>query len=129
VTSQEVAQALGLSLVRGNATVRGSRGKRGLATALALAVGVGLLGTAASAAPALAAPPAAQAATVTQASGMLNTVLPQRLLDTRTTTGGHHAKLGSGATMKLLVVGAGGVPGAVYLDDADRGAAFAGRFG
>jgi len=103
---------LGLSLVRGNATVRGSRGKRGLATALALAVGVGLLGTAASAAPALAAPPAAQGATMTQASGMLNTVLPRRLLDTRTTTGGHHVKLGSGATMKLLVVGAGGVPGA-----------------
>ena len=49
-------------------------------------------GTAASAAPAIAAPPAAQAATVTQASGMLNTVLPQRLLDTRTSTGGHHVK-------------------------------------
>jgi hypothetical protein len=55
---------------------------------------------------------AATQATVTPASGMLNAVLPRRILDTRTTTGGHHAKLGSGATMRLVVVGAGGVPGA-----------------
>jgi hypothetical protein len=43
---------------------------------------------------------------------MLNAVLPQRILDTRTTTGGHHGKLGAGATMRLAVLGQGGAPGA-----------------
>jgi hypothetical protein len=42
---------------------------------------------------------------------MLNAVLPRRILDTRTATGNHHAKLGSGATMRLPVLGQG-VPGA-----------------
>ncbi len=41
---------------------------------------------------------------------MLNAVLPQRILDTRTTTGGHHAKLGPGAIMILQAVGMGGTP-------------------
>jgi hypothetical protein len=81
---------------------------------LALAVSAGLLGAVNPEvlAPALAAQSAAQASAVTQSSGMLNAVLPQRILDTRTTTGSHHAKLGPAATMTLLVVGVGGVPGA-----------------
>ncbi|HEY8998865.1 MAG TPA: hypothetical protein VIM53_00940 [Candidatus Saccharimonadales bacterium] len=54
----------------------------------------------------------ASAAEVTQSAGVLNTVTPQRVLDTRTTTGGHDSVLGSGATMQLPVLGNGGVPGA-----------------
>jgi hypothetical protein len=76
----------------------------------ALAVGAGLLGAVNSGVLAPAA--SAQAAAVAPASGMLNPVLPQRILDTRTTTGNHHALLGSGATMQLTVLGRGGVPGA-----------------
>jgi hypothetical protein len=86
---------------------------RGLATALALMVGAGLLGAPGSGV--LAPAPVAEAATqaaVTQSGGMLNAVLPQRILDTRTTTGGHHGKLGSGATIRLAVLDQGGVPGA-----------------
>jgi hypothetical protein len=79
---------------------------------VALAVGVGLLAAWGSAGPARAARTAAQVTTVTQASGMLNPVIPQRILDTRTTTGGHHGKLGSGVTMTLKVLGAGGTPSA-----------------
>jgi hypothetical protein len=100
---------------------------------LALIVGAGLLGAPGSGmlAPALAAEGATQAAVtqaavtqpavteaavtgaaVTPSSGTLNAVLPQRILNTRTTTGGHHAKLGSAATMRLAVLDQGGVPGA-----------------
>jgi hypothetical protein len=79
---------------------------------VALAVGAGLLAAWSSATPARAARSAAQVSSVTQASGMLNAVLPQRILDTRTTTGGHHGKLGPGATMTLKVLGAGGTPSA-----------------
>jgi hypothetical protein len=54
----------------------------------------------------------ASAAEVTQSTGMLNAVIPQRILDTRTTNGGHDGVLGAGATMQLPVLGVGGVPGA-----------------
>lgn len=104
---------LGFRLGHGGMTVRGSRRMRWPAMALALAAGAGLLGTANWEAPALAgtARPAAQAAAVTPATGVLTQVLPRRILDTRTTTGGHQAKLGSGATMRLGVLGSA-VPGA-----------------
>ena len=86
---------LGFSLFSGETAVAGSRRRRrGLASVLALAVGVGLLAEVGSAAPVLAASSAAQVSAVTPASGMLNAVLPERILDTRTTTGGHHGKLG-----------------------------------
>src|ERR1700731_3550116 len=112
VRSQEVAQVLGFSLVNGGARLAGSRRRRGLAAVVALAVGVGLLAAWGSAGPARAARTAAQVTTVAQASGMLNAVIPQRILDTRTTTGGHHGKLCAGATMTLKVLGAGGTPSA-----------------
>jgi len=87
-----------------------SRRRRGLAAGVALAVGVGLLATGGTV---LASPTAlANPVVVTQASGTLNAVIPQRILDTRTTTGGHHAKLGSGATMTVKILGAGGTPSA-----------------
>jgi hypothetical protein len=98
------------SLDQSSAATGGPRARRALATVSALAAGVGLLGTAGSSVQALAAPATVQASPVLPASGMLNAVLPLRILDTRTTTGGHHAKLGSGATMTLQVVSAGGVP-------------------
>jgi hypothetical protein len=108
---REVGHVSGFSLLK----------PRGLATALT--VGAGLLGAPGSGvlAPALATAGAAQAAVtqpavtaaaVTPSGGTLNAVLPQRILDTRTTTGGHHGKLGSGATMRLAVLDEGGVPGA-----------------
>jgi hypothetical protein len=100
---------LGLSLFRGGGKHR-LRGRRGLAAVLALTAGAGLLTAAGVAAMARASSSTAQASTVTPASGELNTVLPERLLDTRTTTGGHHAKLGPGAIMTLPVLGQGGVP-------------------
>jgi hypothetical protein len=86
------------------------RGRRGLATVLALVTGAGLLVAVGSGA--LMAALAGQAAVVPQVSGILNPVLPQRILDTRTTTGGHHSKLGSNATMRLSVLNGGGLPGA-----------------
>lgn len=106
-------QVPGFRLGHGGMVVRRSRGMRWPAIAVALAVGAGLLGAANWEAPAFAgtARPAAQAAAVTPATGVLNQVLPRRILDTRTTTGGHHAKLGSGATMQLAVLGSA-VPGA-----------------
>jgi hypothetical protein len=85
------------------------RRRRGVAAAVAFAVGAGALGAVNLG---LLAPARAAAAAVTQSSGMLNPALPQRLLDTRTTTGGHHGILGSAATMRLRVVGMGSVPGA-----------------
>jgi len=103
---------LGFRLGRGDGAVRGSGRTRWPAMALALAVGAGLLGAATSGAQASASRPAAQPAAVTQSSGMLNQILPRRVLDTRTTTGGHHSKLGSGATMTLAVLAGGGVPAA-----------------
>jgi hypothetical protein len=86
------------------------RGGRGLASVLAVTLGVGLLAAGGAATAARAASSAAQAATVTQASGELNAVLQERILDTRTTTGGHHGQLGPGQTMTLPVLGQGGVP-------------------
>jgi hypothetical protein len=77
-----------------------------------MALGAGLLGAAGSGASALVAPAAALASTIAPAGGRLSPVVPQRILDTRTTAGGHHAKLGGGATMKLPVLADGGVPGA-----------------
>ena len=109
---------LGFSLVSGGTAGTARRRRQGLAAALALTAGVTLLATGGSAASALAAPSvpsvrsSAQVSPVTPASGMLNAVIPQRILDTRTTTGGHHAKLGFGATMTLKVLGAGGTPSA-----------------
>jgi hypothetical protein len=103
---------LGFSLVSGSTAVAGTRRRRGLAAVVALAVGVGLLVAWGSAGPARAARTAALASSIDQAHGMLNAVIPQRILDTRTTTGGHHGKLGSGATMTLKVLGAGGTPSA-----------------
>jgi hypothetical protein len=105
---QEVTQVLGLSLVHGGAGRRRMLRRHGVAVAVALAVGAGVLGAVNTGLLS----PASAATAVTQSSGMLNPVLPQRLLDTRTTTGGHHAVLGSAATMKLTVLGMGGVPGA-----------------
>ncbi len=104
---------LGFRLSHGGKAVGRSRRTRWPAIGLALAVGAGLLGAASSGAVASAstARPAVQAAAVTPSSGMLTQVLPRRVLDTRTTTGGHHGKLGSGATMRLTVLG-DGVPGA-----------------
>jgi hypothetical protein len=95
------------------------RTPRGLAVVVALLVAAGLLGVVSSGVlePVLAAVPAtdtvpavAAEAAATQHGGMLNPVLPQRILDTRTATGGHRAKLGSGATMRLTVLAGGGVP-------------------
>jgi hypothetical protein len=104
---------LGFRLGGDGKAVRGSRRTRWPAMALALAVGAGLLGVASSGALASAstAKPAAREAAVNPSSGMLNQVLPRRVLDTRTTTGGHHGKLASGATMRLAVLGHG-IPGA-----------------
>jgi hypothetical protein len=102
---------LGFRLGRGDKAVRGPD-RRWPAMALALAVGAGLLGAASSAVQASASRPAEQPAAVTQSSGMMNQILPRRILDTRTTTGGHHSKLGSGATMQLAVLNGGGVPAA-----------------
>ena len=96
---------------RGGPVIRRWRGRRGLAVALALMAGGSLLTAVSWRAPARAGS-IAPAAAGTQTSGMLNAVLPQRILDTRTTTGGHKAKLGPGATMKLAVRGGGGVPAA-----------------
>ena len=115
----------GVSLVRRGGATGGSRGRRGLASALAVVIGAGLLATGGSVTAALAGPAAGAAldsaagaaqgpvlaSAVAPASGMLNAVLPQRILDTRTATGGHHVKLGPGATMTLQVVGMGGTPG------------------
>lgn len=50
--------------------------------------------------------PSAVAAT----GGILSTVTPQRILDTRGSLGGHNGKLGGGQTMTLSVVGTGGIP-------------------
>ncbi len=54
----------------------------------------------------------AHAAEIAQSSGMLNAVTPQRILDTRTATGGHDGTLAGSATMQLSVLGNGGVPAA-----------------
>ena len=99
---------LGLRMGRGGGAHR-KRRSQWVAAGSALAVGAALLGAVNSGAlgPALFGRAAAQAATVTPVSGMLNHVVPRRILDTRTTTGGHHAKLGSGATMTLPVLGQG----------------------
>ena len=54
-----------------------------------------------------------------QSSAGLTTVTPKRLLDTRTTTGGHRAKVRQGETVGVTVTGSGGVPstaGAVVLN-------------
>ena len=102
---------LGISPFRDGMALHRLGGRRGLAAVLALMVGAGVVAVASTRAPALAGPKVVAAAG-TQASGMLNAVLPWRILDTRTTTGGHKAKLGSGSTMKLAVLGGGGVPGA-----------------
>ncbi|MDN5765646.1 MAG: CHAP domain-containing protein [Humibacillus sp.] len=45
-----------------------------------------------------------------QSSTGLTTVTPKRLLDTRTATGGHRAKVGGGETVGLTVTGSGGLP-------------------
>ena len=104
---------LGFSLVNGATGVAGSRRRRGLAAAaVALAVGVGLLAAAGAGRAGPRGRTTAQLTSVTPASGMLNVVIPQRILDTRTTTGGHHGKIGAGATMTLKVLGAGGTPSA-----------------
>jgi hypothetical protein len=80
---------------------------------LALAVGAGLLAAVSSGAFSTAsAGQSARPAVVTQSSGELNQILPRRILDTRTTTGGHLGKLGAGATMTLAALNGGGVPGA-----------------
>lgn len=54
------------------------------------------------------------------AGAQYHPVVPVRILDTRSATGGHPGKLGPGATMDLLVAGAGTVPslgvGAVVLN-------------
>jgi hypothetical protein len=45
-------------------------------------------------------------------AGELTPLTPARLLDTRTSTGGHPGKLGPGQSFDLQVTGQGGVPGA-----------------
>jgi hypothetical protein len=50
--------------------------------------------------------------TTTESTGSLTAVTPSRILDTRTTTGGHHTPLGGGQIMTLSVLGGGGVPAA-----------------
>lgn len=53
---------------------------------------------------------AASAASTGAAGGVLTAITPQRVLDTRTTLGGHHGVLGAYQTMTVNVVGIGGVP-------------------
>ena len=48
------------------------------------------------------------------ASGQTTTMTPARILDTRTTTGGHHAPLGSGQSLTVAVAGTGADPGPAF---------------
>ncbi len=57
---------------------------------------------------------AAQPAPVLGPGGAFHPVVPARILDTRTNTGGHPGALGQGQTLTLQVAGAGGAPSGAY---------------